>query len=106
LADARAQRDSANAALRAQRERIPAPHREHAAIDESIPRPRNASKVKMEDLQEQLGADSLEWNAMHTVVRDALSSAQLNPGRNWKAQNPSKLAMAYNAVRPPSYILL
>ncbi|KAJ7227094.1 hypothetical protein GGX14DRAFT_555680 [Mycena pura] len=70
------------------------PRPEHAAVDEPIPRPPNASKIRMEDLQEKLGADSLEWNAMHTVVRDALSSAQLNPGRNWKAQNPSKLARA------------
>ncbi|KAJ7197440.1 hypothetical protein GGX14DRAFT_572830 [Mycena pura] len=84
LAHARAQRDSANAALRAQCEWPPAPRREHAAVDEPIPRPRNASK---------LGVDILEWNAIHTVVRDALSSAQL-----WKAQSPSKLAMVYNAV--------
>ncbi|KAJ7208947.1 hypothetical protein GGX14DRAFT_395572 [Mycena pura] len=91
LSHARAQRDSATAALRAQRERAPAP------VVNTLPST-NASKVKMEDLQEQLGADSLEWNPIHTVVRDALSSAQLNPGCNWKAQNPSKLAMAYNAV--------
>ncbi|KAJ7209276.1 hypothetical protein GGX14DRAFT_632565 [Mycena pura] len=80
----------------ANRERSAAPRREHAALDEPILRLPNASKVKMQDLQEPIA-----WNGtpyMYTVVRDALSSAQLNPGRNWKAQNPSKLAMAYNVT--------
>ncbi|KAJ7236153.1 hypothetical protein C8J57DRAFT_1530257 [Mycena rebaudengoi] len=79
------QRDRADAALRAECQRAPVPRREHnAAADESIPRPPNAAK---------------------TATRDALTAAQLDMERNWKAQKPSKLAMVYNAVEEKFPIL-
>ncbi|KAJ7268902.1 hypothetical protein C8J57DRAFT_1227673 [Mycena rebaudengoi] len=97
LEDARAQRDRANAALRAERQHAPAPPREPAA-EESIPRPANASKVTMSELRKIIGVDKLTWNAIHTATRNTLSSTRLNLEHNWKAQKPAKLAMAYNAV--------
>ncbi|KAJ7211463.1 hypothetical protein C8J57DRAFT_1605928 [Mycena rebaudengoi] len=89
------QRDRADAALRAESQRAPVPRREHnAAADESIPRPPNAAKVKMEALREMLNIEKMEWNAI-----------RLDMERNWKAQKPSKLAMAYNAVEEKFPIL-
>ncbi|KAJ7210892.1 hypothetical protein GGX14DRAFT_394512 [Mycena pura] len=66
LANARAQRDSAEAALRAQREWAPAPRREHAAVDEPIPRSPNASKVKMEDPPGQLAP--IAWSGTPYIL--------------------------------------
>ncbi|KAF8209087.1 hypothetical protein K438DRAFT_1930034 [Mycena galopus ATCC 62051] len=95
----KAQRDHADAALCAERQRAPVTRREHEpAADESIPRPPNAAKVKMEALQQMLDLEKMEWNAIHTATRDALTAAQLDMERKWKAQKPSKLAMAYNAL--------
>jgi hypothetical protein len=63
------QRDRADAALRAERQRAPVPRREHnAAADESIPRPPNAAKVKMEALREMLDLKKMEWNAIHVRI--------------------------------------
>ncbi|KAF8145347.1 hypothetical protein K438DRAFT_1945106 [Mycena galopus ATCC 62051] len=87
----KAQRDHADAALCAERQRAPVTRREHeTAADESIPRPPNAAKM--------LDLEKMEWNAIRTATRDALTAAQLDMERNWKAQKPSKLAMAYNAL--------
>ncbi|KAJ7301911.1 hypothetical protein DFH08DRAFT_827114 [Mycena albidolilacea] len=47
---------------------------------------------------------SLSLLALHswkTAARDALTAAQLDMERNWKAQKPSKLAMAYNTEKFP-----
>ncbi|KAJ7252807.1 hypothetical protein C8J57DRAFT_1519599 [Mycena rebaudengoi] len=100
------QRDRADAALRAESQRAPVPRREHnAAADESFPRPPNAAKVKMEALREMLDIEKMEWNAIRTATRDALTAAQLDMERNWKAQKPSKLAMAYNTVEEKFPIL-
>ncbi|KAJ7244672.1 hypothetical protein C8J57DRAFT_1680502 [Mycena rebaudengoi] len=100
------QRDRADAALRAESQRAPVPRREHnAAADESIPRPPNAAKVKMEALREMLNIEKMEWNAIRTATREALTAAQLDMERNWKAQKPSKLAMAYNTVEEKFPIL-
>ncbi|KAJ7469017.1 hypothetical protein FB451DRAFT_1400597 [Mycena latifolia] len=75
------QRDRANEALRTERLRGPAPtERLSTATNDFIPRPSNASKVKMAALQEMLGIDHVTWNAIH------------------KVQKPEKFAMAYNAV--------
>ncbi|KAJ6581977.1 hypothetical protein B0H19DRAFT_1117173 [Mycena capillaripes] len=93
------QRDRANEALRTERLRGPAPReRPSTAANEFIPRPSNASKVKMGELKEMLDIDHLTWNAIHTSTRDALSAARPDYDRNWKAQKPDKFAMAYNAV--------
>ncbi|KAJ7430029.1 hypothetical protein FB451DRAFT_1382737 [Mycena latifolia] len=93
------QRDRANEALRTERLRGPAPtERLSTAANDFIPRPSNASKVKMAALQEMLGIDHVTWNAIHTSTRDALSAARPDYDRNWKAQKPDKFAMAYNAV--------
>ncbi|KAF8182163.1 hypothetical protein K438DRAFT_1975701 [Mycena galopus ATCC 62051] len=95
----KAQHDRADAALRAERQRAPVPRCEHNIVaDESIPRPSNAAKVKMEALREMLDIEKMDWNAIHTATRDALTAAQLDTERNWKAQKLSKLAMAYNTV--------
>ncbi|KAF8188157.1 hypothetical protein K438DRAFT_1833925 [Mycena galopus ATCC 62051] len=95
----KAQRDHADAALCAEHQRAPVPRREfNTAADESIPHPSNAAKVKMEALREMLDIEKMDWNTIHTATRDALTAAQLDMERNWKAQKPSKLAMAYNAV--------
>ncbi|KAJ6453299.1 hypothetical protein C8R47DRAFT_1229097 [Mycena vitilis] len=93
------QRDRAKNAPHAERLRGPAPN-EHpsTAANESIPRPSNASKVKMGALQEMLDIDHVTWNAIHTSTRDALTAARANYDRTWKAQKPEKFAMAYNAV--------
>ncbi|KAJ7330273.1 hypothetical protein DFH08DRAFT_966842 [Mycena albidolilacea] len=103
----KAQRDHADAALCAERQRAPVPRRGHnsTAADESIPRPCNAAKVRMEELREMLDIEKMEWNAIRTATRDALTAAQLDMERNWKAQKPSKLAMAYNAVEEKFPIL-
>ncbi|KAF8195342.1 hypothetical protein K438DRAFT_1968650 [Mycena galopus ATCC 62051] len=97
LAKAKRQRDRANEALRAERSQ---PSRDtHAdATAETIPRPSNASKVKMSELQDMLDIDNLTWNAIHTCTRDALSSARPDYARVWKAQKPDKFAKAYNAI--------
>jgi hypothetical protein len=63
------QRNHADAALCAERQRAPVPRREHnAAADESIPRPPNAAKVKMEALQEMLDIEKMEWNAIRVRI--------------------------------------
>ncbi|KAJ7841619.1 hypothetical protein B0H14DRAFT_3140181 [Mycena olivaceomarginata] len=103
----KAQRDHADAALHAERQRAPVPRRGHnTAADESIPRPSNTAKVKMLDIEK------MEWNAIrmricfrYTATRDALTAAQLDMERNWKAQKPSKLAMVYNSVEEKFPIL-
>jgi len=59
----------------------------------------------MEALREMLDIEKMEWNAIRTATRDALTAAQLDMKRNWKAQKPSKLAMAYNAVEEKFPIL-
>ncbi|KAJ6586515.1 hypothetical protein DFH09DRAFT_1359802 [Mycena vulgaris] len=92
------QRDRANEALRNERLRGPAPCQQPSAANDFIPRPSNASKVKMGALQEMLSIDHVTWNAIHTSTRDALSAARPDYDRNWKAQKPDKFAMAYNAV--------
>jgi len=64
----------------------------------SVAQPNNLANIKMDDLQQQLGFDSEQWNALRTAVRDALSAACLDPNAKWKAQAPGKLSAAYNAV--------
>jgi len=89
----------ANDALRAERVQPPPPN-EHfvAAADDLIPRPSNASRVKMGDLRMTLGVDDVTWNSIHTCTRDALAAARPDYNRNWKAQKPDKFAKAYNAI--------
>ncbi|KAJ7348165.1 hypothetical protein DFH08DRAFT_1080268 [Mycena albidolilacea] len=76
----------------------PAPPQPSDAPAGSIPRPNNMSNVKMEDLQQQLGFDTAQWNVLRTCVCDALSAACLDREAKWKAQPPGKLSMAYNAI--------
>ncbi|KAJ7346050.1 hypothetical protein DFH08DRAFT_870476 [Mycena albidolilacea] len=64
----------------------------------SVGRPNNIACVKMEELQQHLGFDDIQWNALRTCVRDALSAARLDLNTKWKAQAPAKLSMAYNAI--------
>jgi hypothetical protein len=40
------------------------PSGQNTAADESIPRPPNAAKVKMEALREMLDIEKMEWNAI------------------------------------------
>ncbi|KAJ7308739.1 hypothetical protein DFH08DRAFT_1050589 [Mycena albidolilacea] len=73
----------------------------------SVGRPNNIAGVKMEELQQHLGFDDMQWNALRTCVHDALSAARLNLNTKWKAQAPAKLSMAYNAIEEefPQYSL-
>ncbi|KAJ7353310.1 hypothetical protein DFH08DRAFT_804876 [Mycena albidolilacea] len=85
--------DRADAALHSECQRAPVPRREHnTAADKSIPRPSNAAKVKTEELREMLDIEKMEWNAIRM---------RIYMERNWKAQKPSKLVMAYNTEKFP-----
>ncbi|KAJ6580620.1 hypothetical protein B0H19DRAFT_1111938 [Mycena capillaripes] len=66
--------------------------------DESIDRPRNASKIQMRVIRRELGYDKERWNSFRSYCRDAVTSARLNWDGNWKSQRSEKLAMAYNAI--------
>jgi hypothetical protein len=71
LEKTRSQRDRANEALRAERSQPSRDMHSDAAVD-AIPRPSNASNVKMSELQDMLDIDDLTWNAIH--VRPSPSS--------------------------------
>ncbi|KAF7334088.1 hypothetical protein MVEN_02314500 [Mycena venus] len=66
--------------------------------DDSIPRPRNASKIPMREIFRLLGYDKAKWNALRAYVRDALLAACLHWDLEWKAQRPEKQSRAYNAI--------
>ncbi|KAJ7261659.1 hypothetical protein C8J57DRAFT_1719778 [Mycena rebaudengoi] len=85
--------------------------------DESINRPKNASKITMRAIRAELGYDKTRWNSfrvralfvfiaipvlsalsMKSYCRDAATSARLNWDGNWKLQRSEKLSMAYNAI--------
>ncbi|KAF7347011.1 hypothetical protein MVEN_01454200 [Mycena venus] len=66
--------------------------------DESIDRPKNASKISMRVIREELGYDKTRWNSFRSYCRDAATSARLNWDGNWKSQRSEKLSMAYNAI--------
>ncbi|KAJ6451056.1 hypothetical protein C8R45DRAFT_92681 [Mycena sanguinolenta] len=66
--------------------------------DESISRPKNASKSSMWSIRKELGYDKIRWNAFRSYCRDAAMSAHLNWDGNWKSQRSDKLSMAYNAI--------
>ncbi|KAJ7218622.1 hypothetical protein GGX14DRAFT_560970 [Mycena pura] len=85
--------------LEAQVTQLPAAAKAPSVPDESIARPRAASKVPMKEIQRHLGYDDKQWNSLfRTYCRDALTSARLKTGENWKAQRAEKLTMAYNAI--------
>ncbi|KAJ7196298.1 hypothetical protein GGX14DRAFT_575108 [Mycena pura] len=84
--------------LEAQVKQPPPAAKAPSVPDESIARPRAASKVPMKDIQRHLGYDDKQWNRFRTYCRDALTSARLNTSENWKAQRAEKLTMAYNAI--------
>ncbi|KAJ7256668.1 hypothetical protein C8J57DRAFT_1472945 [Mycena rebaudengoi] len=65
---------------------------------DTLPRPKRVSEVTMAEIQDELGFDKLKWIDLRSYTRDCLSAARLNPKLNWKAQDPSKLGMAYNAI--------
>ncbi|KAJ7842930.1 hypothetical protein B0H14DRAFT_2585978 [Mycena olivaceomarginata] len=65
----------------------------------SVGHPNNIGSVKMEELQQHLRFDDVQWNALQTCVRDTLSAAHLDLNAKWKAQAPRKLSMAYNVKR-------
>ncbi|KAF8125393.1 hypothetical protein K438DRAFT_1218661 [Mycena galopus ATCC 62051] len=67
--------------------------------NESIDRPKNASKITMQAIRAKLGYDKTRWNSFRSYCRDAATSARLNWDGNWKSQRSEKLSMAYNAVR-------
>jgi hypothetical protein len=66
----KAQRDRVDAALRAEHQCAPVPRRgeNNTTADESIPRPFNAAKVKMEELREMLDIEKMEWNAIRMRI--------------------------------------
>ncbi|KAJ6478354.1 hypothetical protein C8R45DRAFT_1216508 [Mycena sanguinolenta] len=66
--------------------------------DESVNRPKNASKTTMRTIQKELGYDKVRWNAFRSYCRDATTSARLDWDGNWKSQRSEKLSMAYNAI--------
>ncbi|KAK7006937.1 hypothetical protein R3P38DRAFT_3325916 [Favolaschia claudopus] len=59
-----------------------------------IPRPINASTVKMAELREELGCTKSRWNAL----RVPLAAARLDWNKSWKAQDPKKKVRALNVV--------
>ncbi|KAK7028640.1 hypothetical protein R3P38DRAFT_3190257 [Favolaschia claudopus] len=63
-----------------------------------IPRPINASTVKMAELREELGCTKSRWNALRSSVRYALAAARLDWNKSWKAQDPKKKVKALNVV--------
>ncbi|KAJ7229994.1 hypothetical protein GGX14DRAFT_553492 [Mycena pura] len=54
----------------------------------------NTSPSDIEALQKRIEELERFW----TYCRDALTSARLNTGENWKAQHAEKLTMAYNTI--------
>ncbi|KAF8144786.1 hypothetical protein K438DRAFT_1873153 [Mycena galopus ATCC 62051] len=52
----------------------------------------------MEQICDQLGFEKSNWNDLRSCARDCLSAAHLDTKLHWKAQDTSKLAMAYNAI--------
>ncbi|KAF8175431.1 hypothetical protein K438DRAFT_1771054 [Mycena galopus ATCC 62051] len=63
-----------------------------------ISRPKRVSDVTMEQIRDQLGFEKSKWNDLRSCARDCLSAARLDTKLHWKAQDTSKLAMAYNAI--------
>ncbi|KAJ7367133.1 hypothetical protein DFH08DRAFT_797966 [Mycena albidolilacea] len=66
------------------------------APNESIDRPRRASKVSMQQIRQDLGYDKTWWNSFRTYCCDAATSTCLNWGENWKSQQSDKLLKSYN----------
>ncbi|KAJ6566562.1 hypothetical protein B0H19DRAFT_1066854 [Mycena capillaripes] len=46
--------------------------------DESVDRPKNASKIQMREIRRELGDDKKRWNSFRSYCRDAATSARLN----------------------------
>ncbi|KAJ7232400.1 hypothetical protein C8J57DRAFT_1480693 [Mycena rebaudengoi] len=65
---------------------------------DTLPRPKRVSDVTMAEIRDELGFDKSKWIDLRSCTRDRLSAACLNPKLNWKAQDPSELGMAYNAI--------
>ncbi|KAJ7478505.1 hypothetical protein FB451DRAFT_1172836 [Mycena latifolia] len=66
--------------------------------NESVIRPKNASKITVREIRAELGYDKIRWNSFRSYCRDATTSARLNWDANWKSQRSEKLSMAYNAI--------
>ncbi|KAJ7138697.1 hypothetical protein C8R43DRAFT_1131874 [Mycena crocata] len=64
----------------------------------SIARPKRVSDVTMAEICDELGFEKDKWIDLRSCTRDCLSAARLNTKLNWKAQDPTKLGMAYNAI--------
>jgi hypothetical protein len=67
----KAQRERADAALRAEHQRAPAPRYGHnTAADKSMSRPSNAVKVKikMEESRQMLNIEKIQWNAIRMRI--------------------------------------
>ncbi|KAJ7159370.1 hypothetical protein C8R43DRAFT_948299 [Mycena crocata] len=64
----------------------------------SIARPKRVSDVTMAEICDALGFEKDKWIDLRSCTRDCLSAARLDTKLNWKAQDPTKLGMAYNAI--------
>ncbi|KAJ7133656.1 hypothetical protein C8R43DRAFT_956501 [Mycena crocata] len=85
------------AQIRQLRDAHPAPPPREREIT-SIARPKRVCDVTMGEICDQLGFEKDKWIDLRSCTRDCLSAARLDTKLNWKAQDPAKLGMAYNAI--------
>ncbi|KAJ7790811.1 hypothetical protein B0H14DRAFT_2625695 [Mycena olivaceomarginata] len=67
--------------------------------DEPTDHLRNAPKIQMWVIWQELGHDKKRWNSFQLYCRDVATSGCLNWDGNWKSQRSEKLSMAYKATR-------